>query len=349
MASDDNETRLPEHVEKALAEARADASRRRAPGGTSGGRWLALVPVSIACVMLALMMPRSAPADDVPLPHVDRRALDAIRRDDVARAQAAQTKRLPDAVLAVGSAIRGYQKMQAHPGPIDAQLDAKRTLDDALRQLYVDFGSTEASVEQLRSLRAVQLDQFLAEVAAYERTGAVSADLEELAGSFVDHMKAAGWLDGHRVLLDDAQRRAAFKAAWTILVAGSTPPAALAVTIDEQRALYTLYLEHPHPQESQRTSLSLRRAGANAPDECARVNHDERVASELWRADKIKRLGDLDPSYPTGYALGVAYYRAGRFDQSAEAFQKWLDAHPDGPWTLRARNHMKAALVAYGP
>ena len=39
-----------------------------------------------------------------------------------------------------------------------------------------------------------------------------------------------------------------------------------------------------------------------------------------WRAEKIKRLGTIDPSYPTAYALGVVYFRAARYDLSADSF-----------------------------
>jgi hypothetical protein len=38
----------------------------------------------------------------------------------------------------------------------------------------------------------------------------------------------------------------------------------------------------------------------------------------------------------------------GRFDASAQSFEAWLKDHPEGPWTLRARNHLKAALDASG-
>jgi hypothetical protein len=47
--------------------------------------------------------------------------------------------------------------------------------------------------------------------------------------------------------------------------------------------------------------------------------------------------------------MGVAYYRVGRYDTSLEAFRSWIEKHPDGPLSLRARNHMKAAMAAYGP
>ena len=83
--------------------------------------------------------------------------------------------------------------------------------------------------------------------------------------------------------------------------------------------------------------------------ECRAVAAKERLAAELWRADKIKKLGEIDPAYPTLYALGVSYFRAGRYDMSMDAFRSWMDSHPDGPLALRARNHWKAAFSANGP
>jgi TolA-binding protein len=79
-----------------------------------------------------------------------------------------------------------------------------------------------------------------------------------------------------------------------------------------------------------------------------RVNAEERREAELWRVDKIRKLALIDPSYPGSYALGIAYYRAGRYDLAADAFTAFISAHPDGPYALRAKNHLKAALAAHG-
>ena len=87
---------------------------------------------------------------------------------------------------------------------------------------------------------------------------------------------------------------------------------------------------------------------ASNPTACAAARANERRLVELWRADKIQRLATVDPSYPAEYALGVAYYRASRYEQSIDAFRRWIDEHPDGPYALRARNHLRAALAAYG-
>lgn len=353
MASDDNESRLPQKVERALAEAREKAAGSSSGDGASGrpstgGRWLALVPMTIACVLLALMMPRAAPPDELPLPNIDRRALDAATKDDIARAERARAQRLRDDVLAVGSAMRAYQKGQSESSTVEVQTEAKLKLENALNLLLTRDKDTAAAYDELKSLRAVQLDQFLVAVKDYEATGKASDELTELGGSFVERMKAAGWIDGTKLLLDDAQRRAAYKTVWTAVLVGNAPTP-LVVSIDEQRALYSLYLSRPHAPEGQRKGFDVRRSAAATPDECARIQHDEWLAAEMWRAEKVRKLGELDPTYPTNYALGVSFYKAGHYDDAAQAFQKWLELHPDGPYTLRARNHLKAALVAQGP
>lgn len=348
MPYDDNETKpadvvVPPHVEEALAEARAAAAR--APAGSTGSRWLALIPVSAAALMFLLMVPIATPPEDIPLPQVDGVALRAVVADDAARAAAARVARLPGDVLAVGTALRSLNKIIAS-GDSEAAGPARATLADALRGLAVR--EPAQVVDQLKSLRAVQLEEFLGEVARFETTGQQSPDLLELGGGFVDRMRDAGWVQDRKVLLDDAQRRAAFKLVWTAMVGGNQAPE-LSPSIDEQRALYTLYLARPHVPDGQRGSFEAMRRGAASPTDCQTVAAKERLASEMWRADKIKKLGEIDPAYPTSYALGVAYYRAGRYDLSMDAFRTWMDSHPDGPLALRARNHWKAAFSANGP
>jgi hypothetical protein len=312
---------------------------------TKGSRWLAVIPVTVAVLMFLLLVPRAAPPEDIPLPQVDGLALRAVVADDVARARDARANRLPTDILAIGSGVRGLNKQFTSSDP-EGIAPARAVLDDALR----GAASREPKVviDQLRTLRAVQLEEFLVEVARFESTGQQSPELLELGGGFIERMTDAGWIHGHTLVLDDAQRRVAFKLVWTAMVGGAQSPE-LALALDEQRALYTLYLTRPHVPDGQRTSFEGMRRSAATGDECSTVALKQRLASELWRADKIKKLGEIDPAYPTAYALGVAYYRAGRYDQSMDAFRSWMDAHPDGPLALRARNYWKAAFTAGGP
>lgn len=329
---------LPADVERALAEARA-------PAPSTSSRWLALIPVTAALLMFLLVVPRATPPEDIPLPQIDGLALRAIAEEDAARAQAARTNRLPGDVLAVGTALRTINNAMA-AGDAAAAGPARATLDDALRG--VGARDPKQGVDQLKTLRALQLEEFLAEVQRFEATGQQTPELLELGGGFIERMRDAGWVRGQNVLLDDAQRRAAFKLVWTAMVGGERA-AELSPSLDEERALYTLYLSHPHVPDGQRSSFEAMRRDASTSEACQAIATKERLAAELWRADKIKKLGEIDLAYPTGYALGVAYYRAGRYDMSMDAFRAWMDHHPDGPLALRARNHWKAAFFANGP
>lgn len=313
--------------------AKADHERR-------GGRWLAFVPAAIGLVLLLLMMPRKAAPDAVPLPRADERVLVDVARADDARAAAAEVDRLPSDILAVGSALRALNGAEARGADEAETFAARHELDAALR----DVARRPEVTSELISLRALQMRRFLDALAQWESTGETSEDFTDLAAAFVRRAAHAAWIDGRRVLLSATERRVMFKAVWNVLTGLDASPEA-ALTLDEQRALYSLYIKRPHPAASHRLALEAQRRDATTPELCARANLDHQRHTELWRADKIKRLGGIDPTYPTQYALGVAYYRARRFELSVDAFSAYIDQHPYGPYTLRAKNHLKAALA----
>lgn len=348
MAADDKETTptpkpakasgLPPRVERALSRARAVAKADRE---RKGGRWLALFPVSVGALLLLLMMPRATAPDAVPLPRIDERVLVSVARADDRRAASAEAERLPSDVLAVGTAIRALNGAEARGVDELGVIDARRQLDGALRDLGL---RKDDVVPDLIALRALQTRLFLDALARWERTGETSPDFVDLAGSFVLRAGDAGWVRPDRtVILTENERRVMFKTVWNVLAGVDANPK-LAITLDEQRALYAFYIAHPRPPESRRLSLEAERRSATTPDACATFKLEHRRQAELWLVDKIKKLGAIDPTYPTAYALGVAYYRAGRFDLSAEAFTTFIGQSPDGPYALRAKNHLKAAL-----
>lgn len=350
MASDDTEEPLPPKVQRALAEARKSADRARPDEpvpNTAGGRWLALIPISAAVLAFLLMMPRPVVPEDIPMPQIDGKAFDATVRDDDARAAGARTKRLDGDVLAVGTALRTLNLTLVKPGVLaDDVATARLALREAAEALVRP--DPKRGFDSLRTLRAVQLEAFLAEVSRFESSGKRTEELDALGGGFVDRLTAAGWIEGQHVVLDDAQRRVAFKLAWAATLSSEREPA-LQLSLDEQRVLYILYLAHPHAPEGERLSFAGMRAKADNVVDCQKTVAKETAVVEKWRADKIRRFGEIDPSYPTGYALGVSYYRAGRYDLSMEQFRNWVATHPDGPYSLRARNHLKAAFSAFGP
>jgi hypothetical protein len=300
------------------------------------------VPLVVGLVFGALALPHAADPEDVPLPQADARALAHVIETDRALAAKARHDLLPPDVRELGSAIREFNTRQAHDETEARLADARRAIDLALPGA-VDTNNPESLV----ALRAAQVEAFLAETHAFEATGKESDELSALAGPFVREMRAAGWCREHTILMPDEARRTAYKLTWNALL-GLGGRRELAPTLDELRMLYRFYLEHPHAPEGARARIDAARGGARTAASCASLDAGEQMAAESWRLDKIKRLGAFDPAYPTDFAIGVSLFRHGSFGASAEAFRDWLRVHPDGPYALRAKNHLRAALLAAG-
>ncbi len=322
-----------------MSEERASSDRQIVASGT-GGRALALIPVIVALLIGALMMPRSAAPEAIPVPMVDVREIARIERRDHELAEHARREQLPGEVRALGSAIRDFNTRQAQDAD-ELALTEARTVLNKVRGPALAVG-----IDKLLELRALQAETFLEEVRRFEATGKESEELQALGGAFVRRMRSTGWCDANNtIVLDETQRRIAFKATWNAMVGLEAQPE-LSPTLDETRALYTLYIQHPHAPEPVRAQLASARR--NAPDErtCNEIAGREAAAAEGWRLEKIRKLGPIDSSYPLAYALGVANFRRGQYPAAAESFRTWLNQHPNGPWSLRARNYLKASVEA---
>jgi hypothetical protein len=318
----------------------AEARAKLLETGTSGGRALLLVPLLVATLVGTLVMPRAGPPDAVPLPTFDGKELARIAARDAELAGGARREVLPGEVRALGSAIREFNVREARGADENAIAEARRALDEATTVALTK------GVDALTELRAVQLEGFLAEVRRYEESGTESEELQALGGSFVRRMRSAGWCDeGRHFVLDDPQRRAAFKATWAALINQDARPE-LRLGLDETRALYTLYIQHPHAPEAVRAQLESARKAAKDERACAAIAARETSAVEEWRLDKLRKLGQIDPSYPTGYAIGVAQFRRAQYATAADAFRSWLQQNPNGPYALRARAYLKASVEA---
>ncbi|MBX3229588.1 MAG: hypothetical protein KIT84_04575 [Labilithrix sp.] len=335
---EEQEKPLPPKVELALAKAREAV---KADHARKSGRWLAAIPLGIAFVLLSLMMPRSTRPDGIPLPRVDRRVTAAIAKADDALANEAEETRLPGDVLEIGTAVRDLNAGEAGD---DAEATTLARLK--LEKLVTSVVRRKDSERDLLALRALQTRSFLRAVEEWE-AGAEPKDFLAAGGGFVQRAEQAGWVKDRRVMLDETQRRVAFKTVWNAVTHLDTK--AFALTLDEERALYAFYIQHPRVPENAREIVAGRLRDAKTPEACARARAETRRQEEAWRTEKIKRLGMIDPSYPTDYALGISYFQGGRSDLAVEAFGNFLQAHPDGAYAARAKNHMKAALVGVEP
>ncbi len=307
--------------------------------GKLEGYLLGFVPVVVGLVLGVLCLPRAIPPDEVPVPVARSGVLRAI--DAREHALSSVQAPLPDDIRALGSAIRAYNTREAQQG-IDPYVTPQ-----AMNEVRVVLEHAAAPVlghdDALLALRATQLDAFVAEVHAFERTGTESAELHALGGPFVRRMREVGWCVEHACSFDDDALRAMYRVAWNGLLHLQSAPFALG--LDEERALYAFYMHHPHAPEAARKRIDEARAAAKTATACAALVEAEAMAANDWRIEKVRHLAITDPDYPSDYALGILHYRNKRFEAAAESFRDWLQTHPDGQWTLRARNYLKESLA----
>lgn len=287
---------------------------KQAPRGPRSRHLEGALPVfaGVALVLVAALLaaPRATEPLVLPLPEPHRRAIEQSRADDRARMEQVRKSGLSFRVRSVGEALRRFGEAVAHKSA-----DAPRVLA-GLRALAKDE-LREDSGRPLLALRAVQTELFVAATREWERTGRVDTELTELGGDFADLARRSGWLVGRTLVLEDDERALLFRMRWNELTGlDDTPP--FAATADELRDRYALLLRHP--------------SGATPA---------ERAKHQLGYVDAAAAL---DHDFPAMFARGVLLYRAEAYEAAANAFRAHLAAHPDGPWTLRAKNHLLAAL-----
>jgi len=296
-----------------------------------------LVPVGVAILFGLLLMPRAAVPERIPVPIADAREIARVSAADHDRAR---HETLPGPVRALGSALRNFHTLET--GDDLHTISAARTaVDDALS------AALGGGDEPLLRLRAVQLEGFLEEVRRFESTGVESPELLALAGGFVRSMKDEGWGEGRALASGPGALSALFKHMWNSFLGLEANPA-FTPSLDEERALYALYLGRPHATPKVRALLEARRRGARDEKDCRAIDEAESKAIARWSLEKIVRLALIDPTYPAAYARGVATFRAGDYLASATSFREWLSDHPDGPYALRARSYLRAAALQAG-
>jgi hypothetical protein len=89
-------------------------------------------------------------------------------------------------------------------------------------------------------------------------------------------------------------------------------------SLNEWRAYYRFMLGRPVPEPPEREG-DLRR-----------------------RLEYVAALAQHDQDYPALLARGILLYQQGAPAAAAAELQAYLEQHPEGPWTLRARNHLAA-------
>lgn len=266
-------------------------------------------------------LPRSVAPHDLPSPTIDQKALSATMSGDDALAAAAETTELDVDVRAVGREFRNYNSA-AFGADMDAFATARVKLAAATRRALL------ISEEQLLRLRAYQTRQFIVELRDWERSGIVSEELRQLGGDFVHAIQRSRWChdETRQLYADERVLRTLYKKRWNDVTAIGSE--AFRATLDEDRVRYDFLLRHP---------LLPKSALPPTPD-----SRNKQITK--LRLALVGRLAARDPDYAADLARGVVLFRAGQFPLSVQAFQAHLEAFPDGPNTLRARNYLRAAV-----
>lgn len=288
----------------------------------SVARWLegwqvGAITVCIVGLVAAVVVPRSAPPDGIPLPELGQDELrQAEQRTRVQALQAASGVSDEVSLLAARVRLVGAAEL----GQDDAALErAARGLADAAKPaLDRDAGG----VVNLRSYLALRFtDAYL----AYLRDGVISDELRELGGDTLGQLRLEGWLQSLEAAPSDVRTvlTAMYKRRFRKLV-GSHP--ALAYDPVEERGLIGFFIEHP-------------------PRSALASNHTELEATQgRFLLAQLDDLVKLEPTYPVVFAKGVVLYRMGRFEESALQFDTYVQTVESGPYRLRAINHLKSAV-----
>jgi hypothetical protein len=219
------------------------------------------------------------------------------------------------AVRHVGETLRQYGSARGHADAARLRAEVRSRFRLARRE--------EKEGEGLLRLRAVQTRLFEESVERWQRTGKADRELVELAGNFEERARRSGLVgqDG-RLVFSSAELFVLYRVRWTELV-GALDDTEFRPTLQELRAYYRALMSHPEgANELERDSSRLAYVGA---------------------------LQTRDGEYPASLARGVLHYRLGQRAAAAAAFEEHLAANPDGPYALRARNHLLAALAGASP
>lgn len=272
------------------------------------GVWVVIVSVLSAL----LVVPRDVPPVDLPLPAVDRVLEQDAAELDAARAVGARAG-LPLDVRSVGEAFRRHGLAAFSQPELVPQL--QRPLQRWAAEALARHGA-----EPLLELRALQTELLLQ--AFEERPAEPPREVIELAGGLLAPGLTRGWFAPPPEGADDAELATLFRVYWAKVLNLSQHP--FTPSLNEWRAYYRFLLRRP----------MLR-----AP------HRDGDLARKL---EYVAALAEHDQDYPAHLVRGILSYQRGAPGEAAMELSVHLERHPDGPWALRARNHLAAcgALLA---
>lgn len=297
------------------------------------GWQIGAVMVAIAVICAWLAVPRPVTPTLVPVPRIDRVAEAREAAITAEQAEAARRTPLSTAVRTVGERFRRYGVESSWGDQHGADYELER-MRKKISDVLLDVGP-----EPLVQLRAVQTEFFVQAArewaAGYSASPDPPPDLRELGGNFAARAGASGWAEDNRLAVSAGTLAAFFRIRWSRLTGLDKHPFAPSLT-DELLVARTT-LERP-------LLSAAEEARGNPAADPGRAN----AALTQRQLGTVIEIAKRRPGYPADLARGVLLYRSGDYDAALNAFTQHLEAHPDGPWALRATNYRAGALKALG-
>lgn len=270
--------------------------------------------------MLAIVTPRPALPDSIPLPIPNYSRIDSLQRTDERLAQSVYASPLPEPARQLSEYFRQFGWAASKRDPVAARIARAAIIR------YLD--QVRDMPEELRRLRAFHTSSFIKELRALQRNPQPSRELYELCGDFLQTMTESGWLQQEaaapRLIVPEPVVIVMYRIRWNDIVAVNAPE--LRIDIDEQRLLHAFLFSHPA------TTLGP------GYDTASRKQLDYQ-----YLLNKIPTYARIDPDYPADYATAIVLLHLGRPEQAVAPLTAYLQRYPDGPHTLRVRNTLRYA------
>ncbi len=263
--------------------------------------------VLLAWAVALVVVPRHVEPSEVPLPRVEPRELDVLRKSWGVSGARLDREDVPPAVRALGGRVRAYGRAE-YEGHTKRVESARTSVAEVSRAAFYE------GPEDVAALESRYAEAFVSAAAAWIDRGVVTDDLVELGGDAPAAFVEKGWKPaaGHAPEDFDVVLRALFRKRFVALV-GDHP--LLAAPAAESLVLLRFLMSQD--EDSPRGQASL-------------YGH-------------IAEVEGLDPSYPAAYARGVVLYKLGRYEAAAASFDAFLQGG-SSPYRLRAVNHLRAAV-----
>jgi len=273
---------------------------------------VALSIVLAAALTAALVVPRGVAPEAVPEPIIDR--IEQTARDEQEAERAARAAGgLPFEVRSVGEAYRNWGRAAF------AHEDVAPQLAEQLQRL-AQVASHAHGDESLLDLRALQAQLFVRSLALGSEPEP-TRERRELGGDFFALGLEHGWFGSGPEAAEPHELLTLFRVHWAdVLGLGRRHP--FAPTLNEWRVYYRFLLAQPISDGPEREGDVRRKLGY------------------------VAALAEHDRNYPFHLARGVLLYQLGNPLGAATELRAHLLQHPDGPWTLRARNYLAACGAA---